>query len=175
METWPHVIGYWFRSCSIAATAACLTWSGAGKSGKPWARLIALCCSASLVISLITDSVSAAAVPAACPPACRSVMHPSWRAQAGLQPAHAAQPPVPVAGPALLVHGHLGVRQDQEALVADGLEDARGNVFRGQPAVHRGLRRAQAGPLGGHLADLAVARGGQVGAHRLRDKGRHAQ
>src|SRR5580704_5038614 len=62
IETWPHVIGYWFRSCSIAATAACLTWSGAGKSGKPWARLIALCCSASLVISLITDSVSAAAV-----------------------------------------------------------------------------------------------------------------
>src|ERR1700683_2388027 len=62
METWPHVIGYWFRSPSIAATAACLTWSGAGKSGKPWARLIALCCSASLVISRITDSVSDAAV-----------------------------------------------------------------------------------------------------------------
>jgi hypothetical protein len=66
-------------------------------------------------------------------------------------------------------------RQDQEALVADGLEDACGDVFRGQHAVHRGLRRAQAGPLGGHLADLAVARGGQVGAHRLRAQARYAQ
>src|SRR5450755_2269929 len=61
MDGWPQVIGYWLTSASIAAMAACLTASGAGKSGKPWARLIASCSSASLVISLITDSVSAAA------------------------------------------------------------------------------------------------------------------
>lgn len=79
MDRWPQVIGYWFRSASMAATAARFTSSGAGKSGKPWARLIALCCRASLVISLITDSVSDAAVADARPPACRSVMHPSSR------------------------------------------------------------------------------------------------
>lgn len=43
-------------SASIASMAARLTKSGAGKSGKPWARLIAPCSSASRVISRITDS-----------------------------------------------------------------------------------------------------------------------
>lgn len=32
---------YWLRSEVMAATAACLTWGGAGKSGKPSARLMA--------------------------------------------------------------------------------------------------------------------------------------
>ena len=62
MDDWPQVIGYWLTSPSMAAMAARFTSSGAGKSGKPWARLIASCSIASLVISLITDSVSAAAV-----------------------------------------------------------------------------------------------------------------
>ena len=37
----PQVTAYWLMSCSIAATAAALTCAGAGKSGKPCARLTA--------------------------------------------------------------------------------------------------------------------------------------
>src|SRR5690606_10384012 len=57
----PHVIAYWFRSASIARFAASLIAGGAGKSGKPWARLTAPCCCASRVIARITDSVKTAA------------------------------------------------------------------------------------------------------------------
>lgn len=32
---------YWLRSAAMAAAAAALTWGGAGKSGKPSARLTA--------------------------------------------------------------------------------------------------------------------------------------
>src|SRR6266511_5156183 len=42
----------------MARTAATLTSSGASKSGKPWARLMAACSSAKRVISRITDSVN---------------------------------------------------------------------------------------------------------------------
>jgi hypothetical protein len=42
----------------MASTAASLIASGAEKSGKPWARLIASCSAASLDISRITDSVN---------------------------------------------------------------------------------------------------------------------
>ena len=48
---------YWLTSASIAWRAASLSSSGHGKSGKPWARLIAPCSAATLVISRITDSV----------------------------------------------------------------------------------------------------------------------
>ena len=41
----------------MAARAASLTSAGAGKSGKPCAKLTALCCRARRVISRITDSV----------------------------------------------------------------------------------------------------------------------
>src|SRR5579864_3870638 len=42
----------------MAARAASLTSAGAGKSGKPWARLTALWCMARRVISRMTDSVN---------------------------------------------------------------------------------------------------------------------
>src|SRR5688572_28656015 len=42
----------------IAAHAASFIGSGIGKSGKPWARLIASCWLAIRVISRITDSVN---------------------------------------------------------------------------------------------------------------------
>ena len=58
----PHVIAYWLTSASIASTAACLTSAGAGKSGKPCARLTASCSIARRVISRITDSVNDAAL-----------------------------------------------------------------------------------------------------------------
>src|SRR5579875_160495 len=62
MDGCPQVIGYWLRSASIAAAAACFTAAGAAKSGEPCARLIAWCSTASLVISRMTDSVSEAAL-----------------------------------------------------------------------------------------------------------------
>src|SRR5471032_2018724 len=54
----PHVIAYWFISAAIASAAARLSASGAGKSGKPWARLMAPWLIARRVISRITDSVN---------------------------------------------------------------------------------------------------------------------
>src|SRR5437762_8432316 len=57
----PHVIAYWLMSASIARLAASLISSGAAKSGKPCARLIALCLIASRVMSRMTDSVKLAA------------------------------------------------------------------------------------------------------------------
>src|ERR1700731_612977 len=45
-------------SAAIASRAACLISAGAGKSGKPCERLIALCWSARRVISRMTDSVN---------------------------------------------------------------------------------------------------------------------
>src|SRR5207247_6335313 len=54
----PHVTGYWFTPALMACRAASLTSSGASKSGKPWARLMARCSSARRVISRITDSVN---------------------------------------------------------------------------------------------------------------------
>ncbi len=53
----PHVIAYWLMSARIAAHAASLRSSGAGKSGKPWARFTASCSRATRVISRMTDSV----------------------------------------------------------------------------------------------------------------------
>src|SRR5262245_12088187 len=54
----PHVTAYWLMSPLIAAHAASFIGSGIGKSGKPWARLIASCWLAIRVISRITDSVN---------------------------------------------------------------------------------------------------------------------
>src|ERR1044072_7438719 len=45
-------------SAAMASAAACLRPSGAGKSGTPWARLMAPCLTARRVISRITDSVN---------------------------------------------------------------------------------------------------------------------
>src|SRR4030095_13447616 len=56
----PHVIAYWLTSPWIAAAAAFFIGSGMGKSGKPWARLIAPCWCASRVISRMTLSVNVA-------------------------------------------------------------------------------------------------------------------
>src|SRR5882672_9941191 len=53
----PQVMAYWLISASMASCAACLRAAGAGKSGKPWARLMALWRKARRVISRITDSV----------------------------------------------------------------------------------------------------------------------
>src|ERR1035438_3740496 len=50
-------MAYWFTSARMAATAASLSSSGAGKLGKPWARLMAPCSLASRVIPRMTDSV----------------------------------------------------------------------------------------------------------------------
>jgi hypothetical protein len=50
-------MAYWFTSPWIAAHAASFIGSGIGKSGKPWARLIAPCWLATRVISRMTDSV----------------------------------------------------------------------------------------------------------------------
>ena len=54
----PQVIAYWLISASMASAAARLSASGAGKSGYPWARLMASWRSARRVISRITDSVN---------------------------------------------------------------------------------------------------------------------
>ena len=54
------MIAYWFTSASIASMAACFTNAGAGKSGKPCARLMASCSNASRVISRMTDSENTA-------------------------------------------------------------------------------------------------------------------
>src|SRR5579864_5403853 len=48
-------------SSEMACRAASLTSAGAGKSGKPYERLTALCFSARRVISRITDSVNCSA------------------------------------------------------------------------------------------------------------------
>src|SRR5215204_421875 len=53
----PQVTAYWLTSSLMAAAAARLRSSGAGKSGKPCERLTAPCLSASRVISRMTDSV----------------------------------------------------------------------------------------------------------------------
>src|SRR5690554_1812452 len=53
----PHVMAYWLMFARIASQAASLITSGAGKSGKPWARLMAPVSLATRVISRITDSV----------------------------------------------------------------------------------------------------------------------
>src|ERR1700691_5408509 len=46
----------------MACCAARFTSAGAGKSGKPWERLMALCWMARRVISRITDSVNCSAL-----------------------------------------------------------------------------------------------------------------
>src|SRR2546425_3700051 len=53
----PQVIAYWLMSARIARAAASLMTSGAGKLGKPWARLMAPCSLATRVIPRMTDSV----------------------------------------------------------------------------------------------------------------------
>jgi hypothetical protein len=58
----PHVIAYWLTSAKSAAAAASLRSVGAGKSGKPCARLTAPASTASRFISRMTDSVNEAAL-----------------------------------------------------------------------------------------------------------------
>src|SRR5437660_11182414 len=53
----PHVIAYWLMSASIARLAASLTWVGAGKLGKPCARLMPPCSAHRRGISRMTDAV----------------------------------------------------------------------------------------------------------------------
>src|SRR5438034_11467020 len=53
----PHVIAYWLMSRAIASAAAALSSAGAGKSGNPWARLIAPAAAARRLMSRMTDSV----------------------------------------------------------------------------------------------------------------------
>src|SRR5215213_9514786 len=53
----PQVTAYWFTSSLMAAAAARLRSSGAGKSGNPCERLTAPYLRASRVISRMTDSV----------------------------------------------------------------------------------------------------------------------
>src|SRR5262245_3486158 len=53
----PHVTAYWFLSASIARRAASFIGSGAGKSGKPWARFTPPSRVHTRDISRITDSV----------------------------------------------------------------------------------------------------------------------
>src|SRR5439155_24152930 len=53
----PQVMLYWLMSAAMASEAARFRTSGAGKSGKPCARLVAPESSASRVISRMTDSV----------------------------------------------------------------------------------------------------------------------
>ena len=53
----PQVIAYWLTSSCMARQAASLSSPGAGKSGKPCARLIAPCRLATRVMSRMTDSV----------------------------------------------------------------------------------------------------------------------
>src|SRR6266849_1518884 len=52
----PQVIAYWLMSLPTACWAARFISSGAGKSGKPWARFTAWYFTASRDISRITDS-----------------------------------------------------------------------------------------------------------------------
>jgi hypothetical protein len=56
----PQVMAYWLKSAAMASAAARFSASGAGKSGKPYARLTALCLRATRVISRMTDSVKSA-------------------------------------------------------------------------------------------------------------------
>src|SRR5437667_1628553 len=53
----PQVMAYWLMSARIAREAASLMTSGAGKLGKPCARLMAPCSLATRVIQRMTDSV----------------------------------------------------------------------------------------------------------------------
>src|ERR1035441_2509601 len=66
----PQVMAYWLMSASMASAAALFRTAGAGKSGKPCARLMAPCASARRVISRITDSVN---------PAIRWLRNREWR------------------------------------------------------------------------------------------------
>src|ERR1019366_10674301 len=52
----PQVMAYWLRSAAMAWAAACFSAAGAGKSGKPCARLMAPWRMARRVISRMTDS-----------------------------------------------------------------------------------------------------------------------
>src|ERR1035437_97540 len=56
----PQVMAYWLRSASMAWAAALFSAAGAGKSGKPCARLMAPWRTARRVISRMTDSVNRA-------------------------------------------------------------------------------------------------------------------
>src|SRR5215510_4347256 len=58
----PQVTAYWLMSASMARLAASLSGSGAGKSGKPWARLRAPSRVQTRDISRMTDSVKRAAL-----------------------------------------------------------------------------------------------------------------
>src|SRR5262245_60802141 len=58
----PATIAYWLTSAKRAAAAASLSSVGAGKSGKPWARLTAPASTASRFISRMTDSVKLSAL-----------------------------------------------------------------------------------------------------------------
>src|SRR5207342_3514004 len=58
----PHVMAYWLMSSWTAFAAASFSSGGHGKSGNPWARLTAPCCTASRFISRMTDSVKLAAL-----------------------------------------------------------------------------------------------------------------
>src|SRR5713226_5517590 len=58
----PQVMAYWLMSAAMASWAARLISAGAGKSGKPWARLTAPWRIARRVISRITDSVKRSAL-----------------------------------------------------------------------------------------------------------------
>ena len=51
----PALAAYWLRSSRMWRAAACLTKSGAGKSGKPCPRFTASCFTASAVISVKID------------------------------------------------------------------------------------------------------------------------
>src|SRR5215207_5059355 len=58
----PATIAYWLTSANSAAAAASLSSVGAGKSGKPWARLTAPAWTARRFISRMTDSVKLSAL-----------------------------------------------------------------------------------------------------------------
>src|SRR5207302_1925199 len=54
----PQVMAYWLMSARIARAAASLMTCGAGKLGKPCARLMARCSFARRVMARMTDSVN---------------------------------------------------------------------------------------------------------------------
>src|SRR5262245_50520041 len=96
----PHVMAYWLTSAKTASAAARLISSGAGKSGKPWARLTAPAATARRFISRITDSVNDSAF-ALIRPMAESVRA-AWSPSAATTPdglvvlRPAGSPPVPV-------------------------------------------------------------------------------
>src|SRR6478672_5935936 len=102
-------MAYWFTSARMAATAASLISAGAGKSGKPWARLTAPCATASRVISRITDSVNVSALAEVCgtPEGYRR----ETRGAAGRCPGRLGMRMVPIElcrrAPKALLHDHL--------------------------------------------------------------------